>query len=595
LKLSDLSGHPDNNNIYDPTDLTDLEQSLSAHGQLEPIAITKDKLIISGHRRFAAMKSLGWTDCEVRIVEPENEIIALIEHNRHRQKTKGDILREAKFLEIELRKTVGRGRNASKTRTGKKQGKRITTVREVADRLGVGTTQLKQLQSISNYEPKLIEKIDSGKISVAKAYREVQEKHISKQTRFAKKVGNDELFRIGFGKLVKQYNPSHEVVTNTLKNTYPYSIPMTGLSQTHLDDFYDHMDKLAKLDSREAMYVRKRDELEHLEVSNKELRAAEKLLPSNDELNEFWSNNLAIFDTQLVVTDDKFKCPKSKLNFDKRLWDTLRVCISSHEHFSGPGRKMDAFVGFNNKKGFRLLGIIGFSSDSHTLGVRDDHIGWTTDQRGRMREHLVNMNTCVPTQPFGYNRLGGKFISLYAEELVRLWEKKYNQRIVGITTTSLHGSQGQYNGMKWWKSLGSSSGAMLISPLRDEWSFWRGWLKDNYPEEYETATSRTSPKQALLTILYSLTGLSKGDYTHNHKRGVFFRPLYSNYREFLCEEIKEGALEYEDGAWHDWYFLKMRKRIEELIKRKDVQTEPLFYEGIDADVLEMWLSSRGAV
>ena len=106
MKLDDLSGHPDNNNIYDPTDLTDLEQSLSAHGQLEPIAITKDKRIISGHRRFAAMKSLGWTECEVRIVEPDNEIIALIEHNRHRQKTKGDILREAKFLELEPGDTV---------------------------------------------------------------------------------------------------------------------------------------------------------------------------------------------------------------------------------------------------------------------------------------------------------------------------------------------------------------------------------------------------------------------------------------------------------------------------------------------------------
>jgi hypothetical protein len=540
------------------------------------------------------MKSLGWNECEVRIVEPDNEIIALIEHNRHRQKTKGDILREAKFLEIELRKDVGRGRNASTKRTGKKQGKRLTTAKEVAERLGVGTTQLKQLQSISNYEPKLIEKIDAGKISVSAAYKEVQNKHISKQTRYKKENGNEELFRIGVGKLIKQYEPSYEKVMDVIKNTYPYSIPMTGLSQTRVDNLKDQMDKLAKLDSREAMYVRKSDELEHLEVSNKDLRNAEKLLPSNEELNEHWRNNLAIFETQLIVADGEYTCPKSKQTFDKRLWDIFRVCISSHEHFSGPGRKMNAFVGFNNKNGFRLLGIIGFSSDSHTLGVRDDHIGWTTDQRSRMREHLVNMNSCVPSQPFGYNRLGGKFISLFAEELVRLWEKKYNQRIVGITTTSLHGSQGQYNGMKWWKSLGSSSGAMLISPLRDEWSFWRGWLKDNYPEKFEVASSRTSPKQTQLSLILSLTGLDKKEYKHNHKRGVFFRPMYSNYREFLCEEIKESALEYGDDAWHDWYFLKVRKRLEELIKRKDVQTEPLFYEGIDKDVLEMWLGSRGS-
>ena len=67
------------------------------------------------------LDELGWDECEVRIVEPENEIISLIEHNRHRQKTSSDILNEAKFLEKELRNIVGRGRNAKKDREGKKK------------------------------------------------------------------------------------------------------------------------------------------------------------------------------------------------------------------------------------------------------------------------------------------------------------------------------------------------------------------------------------------------------------------------------------------------------------------------------------------
>ena len=44
-------------------------------------------------------------------------------------------------------------------------------------------------------------------------------------------------------------------------------------------------------------------------------------------------------------------------------------------------------------------------------------------------------------------------------------------KIVGITTTSLFGSQSQYNGMKWWKSIGTTAGSMLLKPLREEWSF----------------------------------------------------------------------------------------------------------------------------
>ena len=112
IELSVLSTHPENERIYDPTDLEDLKQSLTTHGQMEPIAITKSKRIISGHRRFQAMKNIGWNRCEVRVISPKNEIISLIEHNRHRQKSVQDILNEARFLEKELRGVVGRGRFA---------------------------------------------------------------------------------------------------------------------------------------------------------------------------------------------------------------------------------------------------------------------------------------------------------------------------------------------------------------------------------------------------------------------------------------------------------------------------------------------------
>ncbi len=60
-----------------------MESSLSTYGQLEPLSVTKDNRIISGHRRYMSMRSLGWEECDVRIVEPEDEIISLIEHNRH--------------------------------------------------------------------------------------------------------------------------------------------------------------------------------------------------------------------------------------------------------------------------------------------------------------------------------------------------------------------------------------------------------------------------------------------------------------------------------------------------------------------------------
>ena len=129
------------------------------------------------------MTNLGWKECDVRIIEPENEIISLIEHNRHRQKTTSDILNERpRFLEREVKEYVGSGRNARK-RTGKKKGKRLRTAHELTQKLGLGTTKLKQILSISNYEPKLIDKIDRGELSVSKAYELVRTKYIQKKPR----------------------------------------------------------------------------------------------------------------------------------------------------------------------------------------------------------------------------------------------------------------------------------------------------------------------------------------------------------------------------------------------------------------------------
>ena len=76
------------------------------------------------------------------------------------------------------------------------------------------------------------------------------------------------------------------------------------------------------------------------------------------------------------------------------------------------------------------------------------------------------MNTCCPTQPFGFNFLGGKFISLIVQKFVPLWNEKYKTKLIGITTTSLFGSESQYNSMKWWKQLGSSSGTVLKANLK---------------------------------------------------------------------------------------------------------------------------------
>ena len=94
VSVKTIKPNPINEQIYSATDIDDLELSLQTHGQLEPIVINKKNTLISGHRRFYAIKRLGWEECEVRISEPKNDIVSLIEFNRHRVKSVTDILNE---------------------------------------------------------------------------------------------------------------------------------------------------------------------------------------------------------------------------------------------------------------------------------------------------------------------------------------------------------------------------------------------------------------------------------------------------------------------------------------------------------------------
>ncbi len=580
VKISEISAHPENERIYSPSDLSDLEKSLSANGQLEPIAITKEKRIISGHRRYMSMKNLGWEECEVRIVKPSNEVISLIEHNRHRIKSVSDILNEARYMEKELKDTVGRGRNAAVSRLGKKQGERITMVMELASRLGVGTTKLKQLMSISNYAPEYIPMIDNGDMSVSSAYQKVREEHIKTK----KQTTAVQDFETSFRKFLKDKKPTLSQINDTLKKTYPYSLELTGSDTDKRSRLIEHLEWLRKLDSRELMLVKKKDELESNPYDTKIKRDALKLLPNEEELYEYFVERKGyVFGVETTIPEGK----------DIKLWSCLRVHTSSFEYNFPLGRSMSAFVWIRLKSKKKLLGIIQLSSDAHTLTSRDEHIGWTTEQRANKREHIVNMNVCVPTQPFGNNYLGGKFIAMTSIELIKEWEKRYKTKVIALTTTSLHGSFSQYSNMKWWKDIGKTAGAMVIKPLRDEWNYWTEWLQTSQPELYEDIRKRTSPTQAMIAQILRMMNIPTKDYTHSHKRGVFICPLFHNYREFLTNKIKQKDLEPIEFVWKDWYFKKCLDRHTKLKKSKSLETEPLFYNEINDITMENWLNSKG--
>ena len=68
IPINLLKTCPINSEIYRDSDVGDLVNSIGEVGLLQPIVVTTDNIIISGHRIFKAIQSLGWAEveCEVK-------------------------------------------------------------------------------------------------------------------------------------------------------------------------------------------------------------------------------------------------------------------------------------------------------------------------------------------------------------------------------------------------------------------------------------------------------------------------------------------------------------------------------------------------
>lgn len=105
VRLSEIKPSPENDQLYRPIDLDDpgiveLADSIILYGVREPIVVTQDGWILSGHRRYAASQRLGLDEVPVRVVPIRREddtdrfVVLLREHNRQRQKSFDEMMRE---------------------------------------------------------------------------------------------------------------------------------------------------------------------------------------------------------------------------------------------------------------------------------------------------------------------------------------------------------------------------------------------------------------------------------------------------------------------------------------------------------------------
>lgn len=270
---------------------------------------------------------------------------------------------------------------------------------------------------------------------------------------------------------------------------------------------------------------------------------------------------------------------------DRQLtWKMLRYFVSSAPTFAIPGRSFRIIV--SDRVTRTYLGVMQLASDFPALKTRDEFIGWTTHNKikDRMLNYLAMGATIVPTQPLGFNYVGGKLMSLLltSDAVIDEWNKKYKEPLLGITTTSLYGTFSQYNGLKYWRKCGKTGGKISLEPDNEVNLQLRHWVRDNYPEELKKMEQKSHPKIKVLNFCYKKFGIKPP--VNNAPRGVYFCQLYDNIRPFLRKETDSfGNKKFDNSVQALTELWKTRyasKRLKNVLESDRYNTNISFYDDI---------------
>ena len=171
--VASLRPHPRNAAIYGDSADGDLIESIRSKGILNPLLITADGTVISGHRRLIAAKRAGLTDVPVVVFGSADDLDileALVESNRQRSKTKEQVGREYTALKFVAAERLKRNQQLAGTQFGRGMEKLVANSPqaikpikardEAAAKLGIGAKKGEQAAAVVEVIDRLAESGD---------------------------------------------------------------------------------------------------------------------------------------------------------------------------------------------------------------------------------------------------------------------------------------------------------------------------------------------------------------------------------------------------------------------------------------------------
>jgi ParB-like chromosome segregation protein Spo0J len=190
ININELKPHPRNSEFFDDMSGEKWEEfleSVRTSGVIEPIVVTTDKVIVSGHQRVRACKELGINSimCEFKSYKDEDSIIKDLLETNIRQR--GDVGGSAKKVGLRIKELerlygIKQGGSGYYGNQYEESGNKFVTPKtqeDLASEMGIDVRTLQNYKLLSEMIPELEELIDTGVVTKTTALAVM--KNLSKQ------------------------------------------------------------------------------------------------------------------------------------------------------------------------------------------------------------------------------------------------------------------------------------------------------------------------------------------------------------------------------------------------------------------------------
>ena len=174
IQLTELHPYPDHPYaIRDDPAMQDTVDSIKANGVVVPAIVRPRPAggyeIVAGHRRKKASEQAGFTDmpCIVRNLTDDEAIIQLVDSNAQRE----DVLPSERAKAYKMRLDAIKRQGARSDLTSPKFSAKFRSDDEVGNTEGISGDTVRNIISLNNLVPELMEMVDRGKISLSPAYQ----------------------------------------------------------------------------------------------------------------------------------------------------------------------------------------------------------------------------------------------------------------------------------------------------------------------------------------------------------------------------------------------------------------------------------------